>query len=88
MEPVIDPNHPDAVQQARAYAPFKKIAHKSHELEYMRQQEVFSVPPSDLCDNLVRCYFQHVHFFLPVIDAATFLSEYTRSMEKRADNLS
>jgi hypothetical protein len=25
---------------------------------------------------LIRCYFHHVHFFLPVVDAAPFLDEY------------
>lgn len=72
----IDPSHPDAPQQARAHVQFKKTAHKPHELEYMRQQGVFTKLPDDVCDDLVRCYFQHVHFFLPVVDASSFLNEY------------
>ncbi|KAM0444353.1 hypothetical protein ACHAO4_010252 [Trichoderma viride] len=52
------------------------ISHKPHELEYMRLQGVFSKLPDDVCDELVRCYFQHVHFFLPIIDAPAFLNEY------------
>lgn len=51
-------------------------SHKPHELEYMRLQGVFSKLPDDVCDELVRCYFQHVHFFLPIIDAPAFLNEY------------
>lgn len=42
----------------------------------MRQQGVFTKLPDDVCDDLVRCYFQHVHFFLPVVDASSFLNEY------------
>ncbi|KAL7920603.1 hypothetical protein ACQKWADRAFT_297968 [Trichoderma austrokoningii] len=52
------------------------ISHKPHELEYMRLQGVFSKLPDDVCDELVRCYFQHVHFFHPIIDAPAFLNEY------------
>ncbi|KAK1238144.1 hypothetical protein MKX08_002723 [Trichoderma sp. CBMAI-0020] len=52
------------------------ISHKPHELEYMRLQGVFSKLPDDVCDELVRCYFQHVHFFLPIVDAPAFLNEY------------
>jgi hypothetical protein len=42
----------------------------------MRLQGVFSRLPEDVCDELIRCYFQHVHFFLPIIDAPAFLNEY------------
>lgn len=51
-------------------------SHKPHELEYMRLQGVFSKLPDDVCDELVRCYFQHVHFFIPIIDAPAFLNDY------------
>ncbi len=49
---------------------------KPHEIEFMRHQGVFHVPSREICDDLVRCYFEHVHFFLPIIDAADFLNEY------------
>ncbi|KUJ13906.1 uncharacterized protein LY89DRAFT_590938 [Mollisia scopiformis] len=52
------------------------ISWKPHEVEYLRHQGVFVTPPDDICDDLIRCYFHHVHFFLPVIDAASFLTEY------------
>lgn len=44
----------------------------------MRQQGVFTKLPDDVCDDLVRCYFHHVHFFLPVVDAPDFLNEYCK----------
>ena len=77
--PDIDASHPDAPEQARARIPPRKTAHKPHELEYMRQQGVFSTLPDDVCDDLVWCYFRHVHFFLPIVDAATFLNEYAQN---------
>ncbi|UKZ55988.1 hypothetical protein TrVGV298_009812 [Trichoderma virens] len=65
-------------EDARDLPPSTAItsSHKPHELEYMRIQGVFSKLPDDVCDELVRCYFQHVHFFLPIIDAPAFLNEY------------
>jgi len=42
----------------------------------MRHQGVFDILPSDICNDLIRCYFHHVHFFLPIVDAAAFLTEY------------
>lgn len=50
--------------------------HKPHEIDYMRHQNVYVNLPEDICDELLRCYFQHVHFFLPVVDASAFLNEY------------
>src|ERR1700679_2021345 len=52
------------------------ISWKPHEVEYLRHQGAFSTLPDDVCDDLIRCYFHHVHFFLPIIDAASFLTEY------------
>ncbi|EHK16237.1 uncharacterized protein TRIVIDRAFT_114210, partial [Trichoderma virens Gv29-8] len=70
--------HPETPEDARDLPPSTAItsSHKPHELEYMRIQGVFSKLPDDVCDELVRCYFQHVHFFLPIIDAPAFLNEY------------
>jgi hypothetical protein len=45
----------------------------------MRDKGVFEVLPVDVSDNLIRTYFQHVHFFLPIVDAATFLNEYSQN---------
>lgn len=75
-DPNFDPSHPEAPQQARAAMPIVQTARKPHEIEYMRHQGVFNQLPHDVCDELVRCYFQHVHFFLPILDVPTFLNEY------------
>ncbi|KAM0512121.1 hypothetical protein ACHAPE_009169 [Trichoderma viride] len=75
---VYDLCHPESLEES-LHMPSSisaAISHKSHELEYMRLQGVFSKLPDDVCDELVRCYFQHVHFFLPIIDAPAFLNEY------------
>ncbi|OAL28103.1 hypothetical protein AYO22_03130 [Fonsecaea multimorphosa] len=42
----------------------------------MRAKGVFEALSNDVADEAIRCYFEHVHFFLPVVDAATFLSQY------------
>lgn len=75
---VYDLCHPESLEES-LHMPSSisaAISHKPHELEYMRLQGVFSKLPDDVCDELVRCYFQHVHFFLPIIDAPAFLNEY------------
>ncbi|KAL7929726.1 hypothetical protein V8C35DRAFT_314642 [Trichoderma chlorosporum] len=76
---VYDLCHPETPEEARHLPPITTISsfHKPHELEYMRLQGVFSRLPDDVCDELIRCYFQHVHFFLPIIDAPAFLNEYS-----------
>jgi hypothetical protein len=75
---VYDLCHPGAPQEARPYMPPKasNISHKPHEIEYMRLQGAFENLPPDVCDELIRCYFQHVHFFLPIVDAPGFLNAY------------
>ena len=48
-------------------------------MEYLRNQGAFATFPDDVCDDLVLCYFHHVHFFLPIVDAASFLTEYNNN---------
>lgn len=55
---------------------------KPHEIEYLRHQGAFDLLPDDVCDDLIRCYFHHVHFFLPVVDAGAFLNEYDANGRK------
>ncbi|CEJ83047.1 hypothetical protein VHEMI03079 [[Torrubiella] hemipterigena] len=50
--------------------------HKPHELEYLRLSGAFTLLPEDLYADLIRTYFHHVHFSLPIIDAARFLTEF------------
>lgn len=52
------------------------VSWKPHEIEYLRHQGAFDTLLEEVCDDLIRCYFHHVHFFLPVVDAAAFLKEY------------
>ncbi|CZR58718.1 related to cutinase transcription factor 1 beta [Phialocephala subalpina] len=75
---VYDLCHPDAPQDAMPQLLPKQsdVSWKPHEIEYLRQQGAFDTLPDDVCDDLIRCYFHHVHFFLPVVDAASFLTEY------------
>ena len=55
------------------------ISWKPHEVEYLHHQGAFAALPDNICDDLVRCYFHHVHFFLPIVDAAAFLAEYNNN---------
>lgn len=53
-------------------------AWSSHELAYLRHEGAFQTLRPYLCDDLIRVYFEHVHFFMPILDAADVLSAYTR----------
>lgn len=60
-------------------APAKKktaSAHQPHELEYLRISGAFTPLPDDVYADLIRTYFHHVHFSLPIINAASFLTEF------------
>ncbi len=63
------------------------IHRKPHEIEYLRNQGAFATLPDDVCDDLINCYFHHVHFFLPVVDAAAFLSDYEKHGRQNIDLL-
>jgi hypothetical protein len=75
---VYDICHPGSPQDARPYLLLRlaDTSWKPHEVEYLRRQGAFDTPPNDVCDDLIRCYFHHVHFFLPIVDVASFLTEY------------
>ncbi|KAJ5214910.1 hypothetical protein N7468_010589 [Penicillium chermesinum] len=55
----------------------RRTVFQPHELEYISQQGGFSWLPRNVSDALVRCYFAHVHFFLPVLEPSKFLDAYT-----------
>ena len=46
---------------------------------YLRSRGVFQFPEASICDALVRCYFRHVHFFMPVVNAETVLAAYSQN---------
>lgn len=58
-----------------------------HEVEYIQKEGGFSHLPPDVCDELIRCYFHHVHFFLPVIEAPEFLYEYMQNGSQKINPL-
>jgi len=51
---------------------------RPEDLAYLRIKGAFSMPSGEVCDELVRCYFHHVHQFLPIINAQSFLEQYVR----------
>ncbi|KAK5036637.1 hypothetical protein LTS07_002364 [Exophiala sideris] len=73
--------HPAPAQEAVPYlpSPASKSSWKASELECLREAGAFASLPRDVSDKLVRSYFQHVHSFLPVVDAASFLNEYVKT---------
>jgi hypothetical protein len=75
---VYDLCYPEAPQDAMPHLLPRRAETrwKAHEVDYLRHQGAFETLPDSVCDSLVRCYFQHVHFFLPIVDAASFLAEY------------
>lgn len=50
---------------------------ETHDWVYLQSKGVFDLPSIDVCDSLIRSYFEHVHPLLPIIDAGHFLSQYT-----------
>ncbi|KAJ5708971.1 hypothetical protein N7493_010305 [Penicillium malachiteum] len=58
-----------------------------HEVEYIQKEGGFSPLPSDVCDELIHCYFHHVHFFLPVIEASAFIQEYMNNGSQKINQL-
>jgi hypothetical protein len=55
----------------------------NEDLEYLQIKGAFVVPERDLRNALLRCYAQHVHPYMPVIDLREFLSSIERN---RPDN--
>ncbi|RAO67551.1 uncharacterized protein BHQ10_003563 [Talaromyces amestolkiae] len=51
-------------------------AHKPHEVELIRANGAFVTLPKDVPDEIIRCYFRHVHFLIPILNAKEFLDEY------------
>ncbi|KAM0558227.1 hypothetical protein ACHAPJ_004912 [Fusarium lateritium] len=66
-------------QSPHYLVPHKVRRHKSPEdLEYFRVKGVFSVPPKEVCNALIRTYFFHVHPLLPILDATSFLTQFVQ----------
>jgi len=50
---------------------------RPHEIEYLNRKRAFLMLPDRVPGRLIRSYFQHVHFFQPIIDTTTFMDEYS-----------
>ncbi|CAK7199904.1 hypothetical protein SEUCBS139899_002591 [Sporothrix eucalyptigena] len=78
--------HPQMPQEARTAAP--QPAGRSgtatapswspHETAYLRHEGAFQTLPPDVCDDILRAYFAHVHFFIPILDVADIVRAYTQ----------
>ncbi|KAE9362543.1 hypothetical protein N431DRAFT_391777 [Stipitochalara longipes BDJ] len=49
---------------------------KPEDLAYLQLKGCFSLPAQSVCNELVHCYFSHVHPFLPILNAHQFLEEF------------
>ncbi|CAK7234605.1 hypothetical protein SBRCBS47491_009007 [Sporothrix bragantina] len=75
--------HPQTPQEARnaapqlvgghagaASLPARTVSWSSHETAYLRHEGAFQTLPADVYDDILRVYFAHVHFFMPILDVA------------------
>lgn len=46
------------------------------DLVYLQAKGCLLIPPSELCDELLRCYFLHVHMSLPLLNGSDLLHRY------------
>ncbi|EPE04422.1 c6 transcription factor [Ophiostoma piceae UAMH 11346] len=60
---------------------------RPHETAYLNHQGAFTPLSPRLLDDVMRVYFAHVHFFLPVLDAGEFVDDYKTSGWKGIDPL-
>jgi hypothetical protein len=62
-------------------SPFQVISaskgvHDADHVEFLRRKGCLSLPSKSISHELVSSYFQHVHPFVPVIDAPQFLQDF------------
>ncbi|CAK7236100.1 hypothetical protein SCUCBS95973_009492 [Sporothrix curviconia] len=73
--------HPQTPQESRAAAPQPSAllpartaaSWSSHEMAYLHHEGAFQALPADVYDDILRVYFSHVHFFMPILDVAAIL---------------
>ncbi|KAF5010538.1 hypothetical protein FDECE_3306 [Fusarium decemcellulare] len=46
------------------------------DLAALHAKNCFSLPSAEVQHQLLRCYFHHVHHFLPILDVAAFIQQY------------
>ena len=78
---VYDLCHPTAVQEAVPYFSSTEASRSwtRSEMEYLRDAGVFETLAPDVSDGIVHCYFEQVHFVMPILDAPAFLNEYSKN---------
>lgn len=48
----------------------------NEELEILKFRGAFLLPPRDLCDELIECYFEKIHPTIPVLNRSQFMRKY------------
>lgn len=72
IDPEFDPLIPIVDDEPRYLKPLSsRIARE--DLEFLRQKGALTIPESELRDELLRCYVQWVHNFMPMLDLRQFL---------------
>lgn len=46
------------------------------EIEILKMRAAFLLPARDLCDDLIECYFEKVHPFIPIVNRTQFMRRY------------
>lgn len=46
------------------------------ELEILKKRGALLLPPREVCDDLVECFFEHVAPLVPVVDRTRFMKQY------------
>ncbi|KAK9480196.1 fungal-specific transcription factor domain-containing protein [Lipomyces japonicus] len=49
------------------------------EIEILHRRGAFLLPPRDICDELVECFFDKIHPIVPLINRTQFMSRYNDS---------
>ncbi|EXJ56333.1 uncharacterized protein A1O5_12600 [Cladophialophora psammophila CBS 110553] len=73
------PPTPGTMGTTQKITPQPKKTWQTNDLMYLQSKGVFSLPTADVCNSLVRDYFEHVHPLVPIIDAGLFLSQYAHN---------
>ncbi|OLL21943.1 Cutinase transcription factor 1 alpha [Neolecta irregularis DAH-3] len=76
-------SHRDQKQQSVLHYPLphgqsfsRTIELDSEDMDILRLRGAFLLPPRELCDELVDCFFQRIHPILPIINRTDFMKRY------------
>lgn len=48
------------------------------DINYLSAKGAFTLPPHNIREALIRCYFHYVHPFSPILDTNEFLLDYEK----------